>query len=118
MESIQKLKGDLYLAYRALIAHPLKRIFNTDERSGKQQFLDNYAPEVLVPMSVADRQILPAAARCIHCGLCDAFDRPLRMIPRSVYDGTSLLPISYSRATPDPPPAAAALAEPREDQPA
>ena len=116
MESIQKLKGDLYLAYRALIAHPLKRLFDTDERSGKQKFLDNYAPEGLVPMSAADRQILRAAARCIHCGLCDAFDRALLVIPRSVYDGASLLPISYSRATPDLPRARAALAELREDQ--
>src|SRR5262249_46715732 len=63
MGPIRRLKGDLYLAYRALIAHPLKRLFSTDVRSGKQRFLDNYAPEGLVPMSAEDRRILQEAAR-------------------------------------------------------
>ncbi len=116
MRSIHKLKGDLYLAYRALIAHPLKKLFSTDERTGKQRFLDNYAPEGLVPMSAEDRQIVQAAARCIHCGLCDAYDLALAVVPRTEYDGASLLPISYSRATPDLPRARAALVALREDQ--
>jgi succinate dehydrogenase/fumarate reductase-like Fe-S protein len=116
MGPIHRLKGDLYLVYRALIAHPLKRLFSTDERSGKQRFLDNYAPEGLVPMSAGDRQILQAAARCIHCGLCDAYDLALAVLPRTAYDGASLLPIAYSRATPDLPRARAALAALRDVQ--
>jgi len=115
MGPIRRLKGDLYLAYRALIAHPLKRLFSTDVRSGKQRFLDNYAPEGLVPMSAEDRRILQEAARCIHCGLCDAYDLALAVISRTTYDGASLLPIAYSRATPDLPRARPALIALREE---
>lgn len=98
-----RLKGDLYMAYRAVIAHPLRALFRGDERSGKQRFLDNYAPEGLVPTSAEDRQILQAASRCIHCGLCDAYDPSLSKLPRTAYDGPSAMPISWSRATPDLP---------------
>jgi succinate dehydrogenase/fumarate reductase-like Fe-S protein len=107
--AMQKLKGDLYLAYRALFAHPLRQLFSTDQRSGKQRFLDNYAPEGLVPMSAGDRQLLYQASRCIHCGLCEGFDDALSVLPRTTYDGSSLLAICYSRATPDLPRARAAL---------
>jgi succinate dehydrogenase/fumarate reductase-like Fe-S protein len=115
MGPIRRFKGDLYLAYRALVAHPLKRLFSTDERSGKQRFLDNYAPEGLVPISAEDRRILQGAARCIHCGLCEAYDLARAAVSRTVYDGASLLPIAYSRATPDLPRARAALISLRED---
>ncbi len=106
---MQKIKGDLYLAYRALVAHPLRKLFSTDQRSGKQRFLDNYAPEGLVPISAADRQLLQKASRCIHCGLCEGFDAALSVLPRTTYDGASLLAICYSRATPDLPQARTAL---------
>ena len=114
--AMQKLKGDLYLAYRALFAQPLRKLFSTDQRSGKQRFLDNYAPEGLVPIAAADRQLLHRASRCIHCGLCEGFDGALSLLPRTTYDGASLLAISYSRATPDLPRARAALEGLSEDQ--
>ena len=41
----KKLKGDLYLAYRALVAHPLRKLLTHDARTGLQRFLDNYAAE-------------------------------------------------------------------------
>ena len=105
----KKLKGDLYMGYRAAIAHPLKKLFSRDERTGKQRFLDNYAPEGLIPTSAADREVLEQASRCIHCGLCDAYDPTLSTLPRTVYGGVSLLPVSYSRATPDMPRARQAI---------
>jgi succinate dehydrogenase/fumarate reductase-like Fe-S protein len=106
---IRKLKGDLYMGYRAIIAHPLRKLFSEDERTGRQKFLDNYAPEGLVPTTPDDREVLNQASRCIHCGLCDAYDPSLSALPRTVYDGVSLLPVSYSRATPDIPRARQAL---------
>ena len=105
----QKLKGDLYMGYRAAVAHPLRLLFSNDERTGKQKFLDNYAPEGLLPTSAEDREVLHAASRCIHCGLCDAYDAALSSLPRTLYDGASALPVSWSRATPDLPAAHAAL---------
>ena len=106
---LRKLKGDLYMGYRALVAHPLRQLFSRDERTGKQKFLDNYAPEGLLPTTADERALLHEASRCIHCGLCDAYDPTLSSLPRTVYDGQSLLAVSYSRATPDMPRARAAI---------
>jgi succinate dehydrogenase/fumarate reductase-like Fe-S protein len=112
---IQKLRGDFYLAYRATLAHPLRQLFSTDERSGRQRFLDNYAPEGLVPTTMEDREVLRGASRCIHCGLCEAYDSALAQLPRTVYDGASALAVSYSRATPELPHARAAVLALAED---
>ena len=100
---LHKLKGDLFLGYRALLAHPWRKFLDEDIRSGKDKFLGNYAPEGLLPTSVEDRAVLHGASRCIHCGLCDAYDPALSQLPRSVYLGASQLAVSYSRAVPDVP---------------
>ena len=107
--AFQRLKGDLYMGYRAAIAHPLRMLFSGDERTGKQKFLDNYAREGLLPTSAEDREVLHAASRCIHCGLCDAYDAALSSLPRTLYDGASAIPVAWARATPDLPTARAAL---------
>ena len=107
---LKRLKGDLYMGYRAAIAHPLRLLFSQDERTGKQKFLDNYAPEGLLPTTALDREVLQAASRCIHCGLCDAYDGALSSLPRTLYDGASVLPVAWSRATPDIPATRAAVA--------
>lgn len=99
----ERIKGDLYLAWRAAVAHPLRLLFSTDDRSGRERFLSNYAVEGNLPTSEADRRVLQGAARCIHCGLCDAYDPSLSKLPRTVSDGPSLLPIALARATPDLP---------------
>jgi succinate dehydrogenase/fumarate reductase-like Fe-S protein len=97
---VQKLKGNSYLVYRALI-HLLKQPFAGDGRGGKARFLANYAPEGNLPTSTEDRAVLRGASRCIHCGLCEAYDLALAAQPRSVYEGASALPVSYARAVPD-----------------
>jgi hypothetical protein len=110
---LRRLKGDLYLGYRAVVAHPLRLLFHPDDRTGKEQFLANYGPEGLVPLTEPERAILRGASRCIHCGLCDAVQLPdasrLSQLPRWIQDGPSLLPLQYSRATPDLPHARRAL---------
>lgn len=100
---LRKLKGDLFLGYRALLAHPWRKFLDEDLRTGKERFLGNYAPEGLLPTSEADREVLNGASRCIHCGLCDAYDPSLSTLPRSLHLGASQLPVSYSRAVPDIP---------------
>jgi succinate dehydrogenase/fumarate reductase-like Fe-S protein len=104
------LKGNLYLGYRAVIAHPLRRLFDTSELSGKRRFLANYATEGNLPTSLEDREVLLAASRCIHCGLCDAQDVALAAARRSEYLGASQLPVRLSRAMPDLEQARAVLA--------
>ena len=109
MGLVERLKGDLYLAWRAAVAHPLRLLFSGDERSGKERFLLNYAVEGNLPTSEADRRVLHGASRCIHCGLCDAYDPSLSRLPRTVTDGPSLLPMALARAMPDLPHARDAL---------
>lgn len=59
----------VYLAYRALLAHPLRRLRLIG--SGLDRFHASYVSEGLVPTSAADREIAAAAAACIGCGLCE-----------------------------------------------
>lgn len=87
---LQRLKGDLFLGYQALVAYPLRTLRSGDPRVGKEKFLANYGPEGLIPTSLDDRKVLGGASRCVHCGLCELF------VP-----GASLLPVVYARATPN-----------------
>lgn len=59
----------VYLAYRALLAHPLRRLRLVG--SGLDRFRDAYVSEGLVPTATTDREIAEAAAACISCGLCE-----------------------------------------------
>jgi Fe-S oxidoreductase len=59
-----------YLAWRALIAHPAKRLFR-QRGTGLERFRANYVVEGLVPTRPEDRDVGEAAARCIACGLCE-----------------------------------------------
>lgn len=59
----------VYLAYRALLAHPLRRLRLVG--SGLDRFRAAYVSEGLVPTDAADRELAEAAAACIGCGLCE-----------------------------------------------
>ncbi len=58
-----------YLAYRALLAHPVKRV--RQRGTGLDRFLASYASEGLVPTHPDDRAVGEAASACIGCGLCE-----------------------------------------------
>jgi len=93
-----RLGADLYLAWRALVVHPLRQLLDRGPR-GKERFLGNYGPEGLVPTSPEDKAMLAAAGRCISCGLCDELDGQLGRIARGEYQGASVLPRQYARST-------------------
>jgi heterodisulfide reductase subunit C len=59
-----------YLAWRALVAHPLKRLFR-QRGTGLDRFRAAYVAEGLAPTRPEDRAIGEAASRCISCGLCE-----------------------------------------------
>jgi heterodisulfide reductase subunit C len=59
-----------YLAWRALVAHPLKRLFR-QPGTGLDRFRAAYVAEGLVPTRPEDREIGLAASACIACGLCE-----------------------------------------------
>lgn len=58
-----------YLAYRALVAHPLRRLRRRG--TGLERFREAYVSEGLVPTAPLDREVGEAAAACISCGLCE-----------------------------------------------
>ncbi|HTP24831.1 MAG TPA: (Fe-S)-binding protein [Anaeromyxobacteraceae bacterium] len=59
-----------YLAYRALLAHPAKRL--GQRGSALERFWGNYVREGLAPTRPEDRAISEEASACILCGLCEA----------------------------------------------
>jgi heterodisulfide reductase subunit C len=59
-----------YLAWRALVAHPLKLLFRR-RGTGLERFEAAYVTEGLVPTRPEDRSVGEAASACISCGLCD-----------------------------------------------
>jgi heterodisulfide reductase subunit C len=59
-----------YLAWRALVAHPLKRLFR-QPGTALERFRAAYVAEGLVPTRPEDREVGLAAAACIACGLCE-----------------------------------------------
>ncbi len=67
--SASRLRALSYLAYRALLAHPLRRL--GQRGTGLERFARSYESEGLTPMSPEDRAIGEAASACISCGLCE-----------------------------------------------
>jgi succinate dehydrogenase/fumarate reductase-like Fe-S protein len=67
--SASRFRALSYLAYRALVAHPFKRLRNRG--TGLSRFLANYASEGLVPTRPEDRALGEDASACIACGLCE-----------------------------------------------
>jgi Fe-S oxidoreductase len=60
----------LYLAWRAVVVQPLKRLLARG--GGLQRFLDAYGAEGLQPTAPADLEVALLASRCTGCGLCEA----------------------------------------------
>ncbi len=59
-----------YLAWRALVAHPVKML--SRRGSGLDRFEAAYFGEGLVPTLPAERALREEAAACIACGLCES----------------------------------------------
>ncbi len=67
--SASRVRALSYLAWRALVAHPVKRL--RQEGSGAERFARAYGSEGLGPTSPEDRAVAEAASACISCGLCE-----------------------------------------------
>jgi succinate dehydrogenase/fumarate reductase-like Fe-S protein len=67
--SASRFRALSYLAYRAVVAHPLKRL--RQRGTALERFLQNYAGEGLVPTRPEDRALGEEASACIACGLCE-----------------------------------------------
>ncbi len=65
-----RLRALSYLGYRALLAHPLRRL--RLRGTGLERFARSYESEELYPTSLEDRAVGEAASACISCGLCES----------------------------------------------
>ena len=54
----------------AYARHELRRRLRRGPGSGAGRLLQLYGPDHLVPLTEAERDLLPAASACINCGLC------------------------------------------------
>lgn len=98
-----------YLAWRALVAHPLRRLFRR-RGTGLERFQAAYVAEGLGPTTPEDRAIGEAAAACVACGLCELGCDLAGAAPAVRALGLHAAFRLYSRSGADLPLAAAALA--------
>lgn len=97
-----------YLAWRALVAHPLKLLLRR-RGSGLERFRAAYVSEGLVPTRPEDRLAAEAASACIACGLCDSGCDLARATPAVRALGLHAAFRLYGRSSAELPLAAAAL---------
>ena len=97
-----------YLAWRALVAHPLKRLFRR-RGTGLERFRAAYVSEGLVPTRPEDRAVGEAAAACISCGLCETGCALAEATPAIRALGLHAAFRLYGRSSAELPLAAAAL---------
>jgi ferredoxin len=85
--SIGRTMAWINLAYR-FGAHVLLRMPRRALRRGgeAQRFRDAVMPEGYVPLEPAEREIMPAAMLCVHCGLCALADPGLAAAPVSAWE--------------------------------
>lgn len=97
-----------YLAWRALVAHPLKRL-RRGPGTGLERFRAAYVAEGLVPTSAEDRAAGEGASLCIACGLCETGCRLAQASPEVRALGLHAAFRLYSRSSVELPLAAGAL---------
>ena len=96
--------GWMRLGARALVIHPAQLAWRGEP--GAERFRENFLPEGLVPTTMADRELLRGASRCIGCRLCDSAAQgeqaeghaPFQS-PRGDGPRPSLVPLVFSRSS-------------------
>ena len=68
---------------------------------GLARFEQNYADDRLVPLTVAERELLPALAPCMACGRCDANLGARIADSHGEFRGMMAFVLSASRSMPD-----------------
>jgi len=54
----------------AYARHEMRRRLRRRPGGGADRLLELYAPDHLLPLTEAERELLPSASACINCGLC------------------------------------------------
>lgn len=77
-----------------------RRLF-TRRKSGIAAFRAAYDADGLPPVSLAEREAMPAFSRCIACGLCDRGESGRIAASGGAYRGVMALVLAGSRSMPD-----------------
>src|SRR5436190_6849386 len=96
---MERLVAKLNLAWNLLL-YLLKRPFIW-KRRGYPQFVKNYRPDRLIPLSQTDKDWMLRFSQCFNCGLCDTVCPALWKLPREKFPGPSLIVTTLARSTPD-----------------
>jgi hypothetical protein len=94
-----RLKAILLLALY-LVKTVFRRLF-THNKSGIAAFRANYDADGLPPVSLDEREEMPAFSRCIACGLCDRGEAQRIEASGGAYRGVMALVLAGSRSMPD-----------------
>jgi heterodisulfide reductase subunit C len=105
---VSRFRAMAYLGYRAIVAHPLKRLFR-QRGTGEARFRAAYEAEGLAPTAEADRELGLAAQACIACGLCETGCELAAAVPSVRALGLHAVFRLYSRNPAELPLAAGAL---------
>lgn len=89
-----------WLLFLALLRTLLRRVFSRSG-GGLAAFRRNYDADRLPPVTVEERQELPAFGRCIACGLCDRGEAARIAESNGTYQGLMTLVLAGSRSMPD-----------------
>jgi len=94
-----RLKAALLLALY-LVKTLFRRAF-TRRKSGIAEFRAHYDADGLPPVSLEEREAMPAFSRCVACGLCDRGEAARIAASGGAYRGVMALVLAGSRSMPD-----------------
>lgn len=90
----------IFLLALFLMKTVLRRIF-TNRKAGIHAFRANYDADGLPPVSLLEREEMPAFSGCIACGLCDRGETRRIEASGGAYRGVMGLVLAGSRSMPD-----------------
>lgn len=96
---MNSLAAKLNLAWNMVIY--LCKLPFRGSKTGSRQFLENYAPDRLLPLSSTDKTWLLKFSACFNCGFCDTACPALKSHSRDSFPGPSYLLTTFSRSMPD-----------------
>ncbi len=89
-----------WLLALSLLRTIVRRVFRPNSH-GLALFHSNYAQDRLLPLTTADRDVLPAFSGCVACGLCDVGQATSIAASQGRYRGMMAFVLSASRSMPD-----------------
>jgi hypothetical protein len=89
-----------WLLALSLLRTIARRLFRPNSH-GLALFYSNYAQDRLLPLTTADRDVLPTFSGCVACGLCDVGQAASIAGSQGRYRGMMAFVLSASRSMPD-----------------